>query len=596
MSLLIPRHLSDTWAWTPAAPFFGLCFGMKEIAGHRATPAALIAKLCRLKRSDVIRWIASLVGWNSDIQSLNPANQLAMADALLRLELRDLLRERVRSEGVDTWCIFHRRQLWFLLQMALLSCNEESEALDEDSLKREIGEACLMASDVMHDVERREPFEGQADEANRWITSTVVPIVDGHDQMEVLARAQSFWFDLPNSSPMRSRFDSLKAPSFEAAFAAKYGVPLRDFFLILSCLHVAFRLHGERGNGPLLFDASTYFASTFDPELLARVLPHVSRTPDELAIALLSTPRQNWATDSTVLREHPVIEVFESKYACSDVNLLYRCVFDKLYFLLQKAYPGKTFGQLVGYIFEEYVNSLLRQFSYEGDSLVRNFYAAPRFEATQDEAGDGILVWTDAALVMEYKARLLTTREKYCGVSEVLLTGVEDIIGNERNKKGVKQLANVIKRALSGEKIVAGSPKQLDLSGCRRVFPVMVTLEPAMGLESVRQQAQAKFTSLLQVDDEGRNRIGELLILTIEDVEILEGLARKHPAHKVIRDYASYVAANPQDLAGSFRSFVYNKNPVPPPDTGVGQLYSCAMEKIRLELEDRCAALSACKG
>jgi hypothetical protein len=600
MALLIPRHLLDASAWTPAAPFFGVCYGMHDITGHRATPALLIQKLSRFKRSDVIRWIASLVGWNSDIQSLNPSNQIAMADSLLRTELRDLLREHVRKEGVDTWCVFHRRQLWFILQMALLSCSENSAEQEDNILKKEIGEACLMASDVLHDVERREPFQGGADGANRWITGVVVPILDGRDQMEVLARAQSFWFDLPAGSSVRARFKKLNAPDFDTAFMAKYGVPLRDFFLILFCLHSAFRVNGQRSNGPLLLEAANYFASTFDSKHVACVLSNVSITPDELAIALLSTPRQNWATDSTPLRVHPVIQVFESKYACSDVNLLYRSIFDKLYFLLQKACSDKTFAQLVGYIFEEYVNDLLRRFSYEGDSLVRTFYAAPHFDGTQDEAGDGILAWTDAALVMEYKSRLLTTREKYCGVTDVLLAGVDDIIGNERNKKGVYQLAKVIERVLSGEKIVAGSPKRLDLSACPRVFPVMVTLEPTLGLESVRQQAQAKFTSMLQVGEEGRKRIGELLILTIEDIEILEGLASRHSAHEVVRDYASYVAAHPNDLAGSFRSFVYsseyNKNPTPPPETGVGQLCSRAMETIRVELEKRSADISARTG
>jgi hypothetical protein len=597
MRLIIPRHLLDASAWRPAAPFFGLCYGMHELAGHRATPAVLIAKLSRFKRSDVIRWIASLVGWNSNIQSLNPANQIGMADSLLRPELRDSLRERVRNDGVDTWCVFHRRQLWFLLQMALLSCREDSTAVDDDVLKREIGEACLMASDVMHDVERREPFQGGSEEANRWITGTVIPILDGRDQMEILARAQSFWFDLPARSSLRSRFDHSNPVDFNSAFMAKYGVPLRDYFLILYCLQLAFQLNSVQGNGPPLVEASTYLASTFDPKHVGSVLSHVSLAPDELAISLLSTPRQNWANDCTPLREHPVIQVFEGKHACCDVNLLYRCLFDKMYFLLLKACPDQTFTQVVGYIFEEYVNDLIRRFAYDGDTLVRSFYPSPRFQGKKDQAGDGILTWDESALVMEYKSRLLTTREKYGSFADVLLAGVEDIIGGERNKKGIYQLANVIRRLLSGEKAVAGSSKPLDLSACPRIHPVLITLETALGLESVRQQAQTKFMELLQVDEGTRKRIGDFLILTVEDVEILEGLARRYSAADIIRDYAAYVAKRPQDLVGSFRSFVYNteynKNPTPPLDTAVGELCSRALDLIRGEVEERFAEVSA---
>jgi hypothetical protein len=72
---------------------------------------------------------------------------------------------------------------------------------------------------------------------------------------------------------------------------------------------------------------------------------------------------------------------------------------------------SRPFGQLFGYIFEKYVTGFFRRFSYEGDALVRTFYAAPRFQGKQEEAGDGILTWSRSALVMEYKTRLLTTRE-----------------------------------------------------------------------------------------------------------------------------------------------------------------------------------------
>jgi len=329
----------------------------------------------------------------------------------------------------------------------------------------------------------------------------------------------------------------------------------------------------------------------FDKEHVRRVLSHVCQTPDELAIKLLGTPRQNWATDCTPLRECPVIQVFEGKYACTDLDLLHRCLSDGMYFLLQKAYRDNVFGQLVGYIFQEYITRFFRQFSYEGDVLRRTFYACPRFQGGQDEAGDGILVWAHSALVMEYKARLLTTREKYGGVTEVLLRGIEDIIGKEGTKKGVYQLAKVMERLLAGEKVVSNSPKPLDLKDCPRIHPVLVTYEEALGLESVRQQAQAKFTAALRIGDAKREQVGVLLILTVEEVELLETLALRHSAENIIRDYAAYVTANPKDRAGSFRSFVfnseYNKNPPRRIETLVGEYCRRAFDQIGREMEER---------
>ena len=380
-------------------------------------------------------------------------------------------------------------------------------------------------------------------------------------------------------------------PDFDAAFAETYGLPLREFFLILYRLYMAFKAHALQEKNPLLLDEASCLWPIFDKENVRRVLSHVCQTADELAINLLGTPRQNWATDCTPLREHPVIQVFEGKHACTDLDLLHRCLSDGMYFLLQKAYPDNAFGQLFGYIFQEYITRFFREFSYEGDVLWRTFYASPRFQGKQEEAGDGILIWERSALVMEYKARLLTTREKYGGVTEVLLRGVDDIIGKHGKRKGVYQLAEVIQRLLAGEKVVTGSPKPLDLKDCPRIHPVLVTYEEALGLEAVRQQAQAKFTSALRIDDTRREQVGVLLILTVDEVEILEGLALRHPAENIISEYAAYVTANPKNRTGSFRSFVcnseYNKNAHNPNETLVGKCCLRALDQIASELKKR---------
>jgi hypothetical protein len=113
----------------------------------------------------------------------------------------------------------------------------------------------------------------------------------------------------------------------------------------------------------------------------------------------------------------------------------------------------------------------------------------------------------------------------------------------------------------------------------------------------VRQQAEAKFAAALQLDGEKRSQVGQLLILTIEEVEILESLSLRHSPEDIIRDYAAYVTANPKDRAGSFRSFVcnsrYNQNPPRPIETLVGEWYRKAMDQIGAELERRHAEAEA---
>lgn len=598
--MLIPRRLAEERRRrraAPMAPFFGVYYGLHDVTGQRAAPADLFQALGKHRRSDIIRWIAAVSRWTAEDGALLPDNQVAMAKTMLPEVLRDKLLEHLRRAGPSNWCVFHRRQLWFLLQAALLACKEDTPAAEEETLRWAVGECCLMSSDVLQQLETKEPLGQGPDEANRWITSLCISFLDGKDRLEVLARAQSFWFDLPADPRVRHRFEELNVPDFNGAFAAKYGLPFQEFFLILFTLYLGFETHAMREKNPLLLDEAAYLNPMFGKDNVQRALALVSQRPDELALKLMGSPRQNWATDSTPLRENPVIQVFDGKHACPDIHLLHRCLTDKVYFLLQKAYPDRTFGQLFGYVFEEYVNRLFRRFSYEGDILARTFYAAPRFQGREDEAGDGIVAWRRSALVMEYKARLLTTREKFGGMTEVTLAGIEDIVGKEGSRKGVYQLARVIKRLLVGEKAVAGSPHALDLKDCPRIHPVLVTYEEAVGLESVRQQAETKFMGALQREGARSDQVGHLLILTVEEVEILEKLALDHSPEDLIADYVNYVVANPKDRAGSFRSFVYNgKYNAPRPSPGSSMVEECyrkAMDAIGEELNRRYAEVEA---
>jgi hypothetical protein len=202
---------------------------------------------------------------------------------------------------------------------------------------------------------------------------------------------------------------------------------------------------------------------------------------------------------------------------------------------------------------------------------------------------------------MEYKARLMTTRERYGSVTDVTLGGVADIIGKEGSggRKGVYQLAKVITKLLAGEGAVSGSPKPFQLQDSQKVYPVLVTYEESVGLEAVRQQAEAKFVEALRREGADAERVGRLLILTVEEVEILEALAVRHSPEAVIRDYVAHVVAHPKDPAGSFRTFIgngsYGKNSPLPRATMVGECYSHALGWIGEELEARHAAANVAR-
>jgi hypothetical protein len=540
---------------------FGVYYTLEQITGKPATIPDLTHALAKLRRSDVIRWLAALSSRIGAENGMDLDYQLQLAESILPDDLVTGLQAHLRTvPDVPGW-VFHRRQLWFLLQMAVLSCKEDTPERPDAEVRPEVARTCLMASDILHRIDPKEgPGDGVA-EVNRWMASVVIPILDAKDRCEVLARAQAFWFDLQSNPVLRKKVGELGVKDFDAAFTQKYGVRLREFFLILLSVYSGFGAHQSRSQNPLLLDETTYLRPSFSEDDIRRMLDAVSQTPDELACKLLSEARQNWAMDFAPLRGTPVIHVFPGKYACPDLGLLYRWMLDGVYFMLQKAYPEGQFAQLFGYVFEEYVHGLFREFCSESEILVRDFYASPKFRGTTDQAGDGIIHRGDTALLMEYKARRLTTLEKFGGVRAKTLKGIDDILfrDKEGGTKGVAQLAKNLARILRGERIAAGAGEGLDLSGCKHLFPVIVAYEEAVALEAVRQEADAKLRLALDKERASADRVGPLLVLNIDEVEMLEDLAHRRAPLAVIHEYVDYLRENPKDRAGSFRSFVTNR-------------------------------------
>lgn len=570
------------------SPLFGVYLTLHETVGRTVTVPDVVHLLSKYRRSEVIRWLAAVSTWVAGYDGMDLRNQLAMADQLLTTDLRSHLRDKLQKQPDVRACIFHRRQLLLLVQMTVLVCKESTPECPEEELRQAVGACCLMANDLLKQIEPKESPGATPEEVNDWLASMVIPLADHRDRAEILARAQSFWFDLPATATIQQRIREIGIPDLNTAFTQKYGLPLREYLLIIMSLHTAFSAHADRNKSPLLLDGTQYFQTCFSEDDVRRALATISETPDDLAIKLLSEPRQNWATDSTPLRERPVIQVFAGKYACADCGFLYRCLVDTVYFLLQKAYTHQQFSQLFGYIFHEYINRLISEFTYQGSLLARTFFASPRFQGTSDEVGDGLLFWEDTALLMEYKARMLTTREKYGGDCAARLRGIDDILA--KDGKGVNQLAKSLARLLRGERVSVDSANGPDVAACTNIFPAIVVYEGAIALEAVRQQADAKLRSALANLKVDTNRVGPLLLLCTDDVETLEGMAKVYAPKQIILDYVDHFRNNPKDRVGSFRTFVRNRQYVKGVSAGVSFVDSTAnrvLEQALAEVEAR---------
>jgi hypothetical protein len=266
-----------------------------------------------------------------------------------------------------------------------------------------------------------------------------------------------------------------------------------------------------------------------------------------------------------------LLEVLPGQFTCPDLSLLYRVLSEGIYWLLVEAFGASAgqFQSLFGYVFQEYTDWLWRHSTYVGNELARTFYARPKFVGTTDEVCDGLLHWAHTAVLMEYKAGLLTTRQKYAGIAKELFKGVDDMLirhkkkGSKTEKKGVGQLADSLSRVLRGERMKSAdvnAPIGPDLSQCK-LLPTLVTYDESLGLHAIQHRAQRALKKALEASGVSTDRIGPVLVLTIEDIETIQDLQSSVSIEAILLDYADYLEENPYDNVGSFQGFVYAKYP-----------------------------------
>jgi hypothetical protein len=131
---------------------------------------------------------------------------------------------------------------------------------------------------------------------------------------------------------------------------------------------------------------------------------------------------------------------------------------------------------------------------------------------------------------MEFKAGMLTNRQRYGGQAVETLKGIDDLLTRkplpgQKGKKGTAQLASSIVRLLRGEAVVSAGAVEGDLCGTRAILPALVVFDESLANEGVRRRANASLRR--QLNEEGatpeeQERVLPLVILDASDVEILE--------------------------------------------------------------------------
>jgi len=127
---------------------------LSEFTGKPVGIADLVQLLNTMRRSEVIRVIANMAATVATDHGMKLGYQLQMAQHVLPDDVWPLVSGKIPRSDAHTGRLFHRRQVWFLLQMAIISCSETCPEMDLAVLQKKVGLAALMASDALQQIEQ----------------------------------------------------------------------------------------------------------------------------------------------------------------------------------------------------------------------------------------------------------------------------------------------------------------------------------------------------------------------------------------------------------------------------------------------------------
>lgn len=552
---------------------FGPYHTLEELIGRKVVVADLVERLSKIRRSDVFRCLAGFSALLERHANSSYQQQIRILHEVTNPELAREIEKALKRDKVFG-ALFHRRQLWFVLQMAVICCKDDSTLTHDSKTLKEVGECCLMANDLLKAVECVQFFEPEDTKHLDYAMAALISYTELSFGSEVVARSHLFWLEIPNEEPLKKLAKRLGIrPSLDDLFGEKYGIPLKEFLLYVTALYYKF-LESTIHEVPsaLMYDSTKAFHDLFDKNHLERALNLLSATPDDLAARLLGSPRQSWATDSTALIKSPLLQLGDSQYVCPDLHMFRAFLVQGIFELLMKATDADKLKQYFGSLFERYIERLMLNFAPRSQLLINTYFNPVEFASGEDqEAADGILHWGNHAVLLECKSNTLTSHQRYAMSLAATTKAIDDQMatfqrlgdkktGDRNKRKGIGQLSYNIARILAGEQVKCrGTP--IDLSGVVKFYPAVVIYDEGMANHAVRLHLQFKMIEWFEANSVDHSRVGHVLLFTIRDMEFFELLSHKIGAEKLMLSYIAFVEKDPRNLHSMFHQYAIDHYP-----------------------------------
>lgn len=364
-----------------------------QLTGEKISVSMLLERLSKIARSDVLRCLSRLLILINRESSFTNKYQLQLLHAFTSPDFAKKVEELLVPRQFQG-TLFFRRQIWFLWQMALIACKDDSTMQHNEETAKSVGECLIMSCDVMQDVEIVQPIQSDEKKTLRFIATTMISHGEKSSGGEIIARCFLFWLDLQKDERVKRSLRQLGMKPITESFEERYSIPLNEFIYFATTLYSKF-VESAISDPPsaLMFDSACGFSSYFTKKHKDAALKLLSTTPDSLAIRLLGTPRQSWALDTSVLEKFPLLEMKANQFACFDLSVFRDFLVHGIFELLADAIGYDKMKSLFGKIFEEYFSRLMTNFSPPSEIIDTPFFEGVVFAANKNqEACDGLLL------------------------------------------------------------------------------------------------------------------------------------------------------------------------------------------------------------
>lgn len=327
-------------------------------------------------------------------------------------------------------------------------------------------------------------------------------------------------------------------PNFQAEFQAAAGLTVEQYFACLTGLMS--RTASDSRDWPL-FDPATYGQNAAYKEAFARFLMGEAIDPEELAVRLWERFDKE---GFRALRERPIIRLAGGLGVILDPALFSEKIsVGPLFYLVAQANkdgrdPHRAFGAF-GDAFEAYVNDILESMYPTGKGLAVRLKTLVKgvgrtgddfeIDAVQNDVIHVVLfehkaVWLRDDMVLgDVEAWIKQLRRKYGAVPEE----------GDKHGVGVAQLAGHVRRIVDRN---CGAV-QGDFDRVKLIRPVLLVHDTRLSAPLYGTFFDREFRRLLG-DVPSTMRVMPLAIMTIEDLEILQGSVENFSMQDFLQHYA----------------------------------------------------------